>query len=63
MAEDATLHSLDKRVTGLEDWRKDLEKTIDLKIENAGNKLVVKILLGAAGLLALQSVIERVLGA
>lgn len=63
MAEDVTFHSLDKRVTGLEDWRKDLEKTIDLKIENAGSKLVVKILLGAAGLLTLQSVIERILGA
>lgn len=69
MSEGTLLHALDKSVHGLQEWRKQMveqeipaiHQTTDLKIENAVSKAVNRILLGAAGLLALQTFIERVI--
>jgi len=62
MAEEVTLHTLDKRVGNLEQWRKDFPGTVDLKIQNAVNSVVIKILSGIGLLLAAQSVLEKVFG-
>jgi hypothetical protein len=59
-AEPISLHDLDKRVSALQQWRENLQETINLKIENAVNKAVIKLLLGAAGLLAIQSLLETI---
>ena len=62
MSEQVTLHSLDKRVGSLEQWRDEVPETTDLKIENAINGAVIKLLLWFAGLLTIQSLAERFLG-
>lgn len=61
MNEEVTLHSLDKRVGKLEDWRKEYPKTVDLEIRNAVNGVVIKILSGIGLLLAAQSLLEKLL--
>lgn len=62
MAEEITLTGVDRRVRTLEQWREGIMETIDLKIQNAINAAVIRILLGIGGLLVLQSVIERIIG-
>jgi hypothetical protein len=56
------LHTLDKRVSGLEDWKDTMPETMDLKIENEINRAVIKLVGWVAGLLFVQSLAERFLG-
>lgn len=46
----------------IEKAKLEIETTTDLKIQNAIHSTVIRILLGAGGLLAIQSVIEKILG-
>jgi len=54
MSEPVTLHTLDRRVSAI-------EETMDLKIQNAVNAAVIRLLLGIGGLLALQTLFEKVI--
>jgi hypothetical protein len=56
------LHVLDKKVSGLLQWRREFPETVDLKIQNGVNGIVIKILTGIGLLLAAQSLLERVWG-
>lgn len=62
MADQVTLHSLDKRVNNLEEWKDTMPETMDLKIQNAIRGEILKVVGWVAGLLAVQSLVEKVLG-
>lgn len=62
MAEEITLTGVDRRVRTLEQWRAGVMETIDLKIQNAINAAVIRILLGIGCLLVMQSIVEKLIG-
>lgn len=61
-AEPVDLHALDKKVSGLLQWKREFPATVDLKIQNAVNGIVIRTLTGAGLLLAAQSLLEKILG-
>ena len=62
-SEPVDFHSLDKKVSGLIQWKNEFPETVDLKIRNAVNGIAAKILGGIGLLLAAQSILESVFGA
>jgi hypothetical protein len=56
------LHTLDKRVNNLEEWKDTMPETMDLKIRNAISEAILKLVGWVAGLLAVQSLVERFIG-
>lgn len=56
------LHTLDKRVNNLEEWKDTIPETMDLKIRNAISEAALRFVGWVAGLLFVQSIVERFLG-
>lgn len=57
----AALHAIDKRVGGLEQWRKEYPELVKLQIKTAVDGVVLRIVVYIGALLAAQSLLERFL--